>query len=119
MLLLMPVDNIGTEDEPHYHVTYPTYRLVDIDYVNMVAIIDVPDSTLPRDFKPSTSMVTLGRSHAAEPPTGPDVAPGQPGKPARSHRGVIVAAPPGEVEAWHQHLDSMYAEHAGRFRPLA
>lgn len=118
-LVKLPVVNVGTDAEPHYKVNYPAYVMVEIDYAAMVAIVDVDPRTLPRDFVPLVADVSLANGDLRRPivPTGP-VGVAKLSDP-HVHRGVVVNASQEETDAWHAHLDAMYQEHAGKFRPLA
>lgn len=91
----LPVVGQGTRTDP-YRVALPTYNLIDVDYDAGVALVDVPESDLPRDDV-----------HRAV---------------VSAHRFERVALPAElhalAVDAWHAHLDDRYREHAGRFRPI-
>lgn len=87
---------IGTGKEGDYRrVDLPTYQMVSESDDGLYATVDVPDA----DF--------------------PDVPSFREGKPHPAGGFVIDAKrmAVGDVQAWHDHLDERYAEHAGKFRP--
>lgn len=92
--ITLPRIGSGT-DEDRYRVDLPTYTQVGESKDGTLWTVDVPDA----DF-PDVPSFNDGKPHPAG---GFDV----------DLKRVAVA----DLDAWHDHLDERYAEHAGKFRP--
>lgn len=77
----------GTEEDP-YRVSLPTYNIVDIDYTNKQAIVDVPHEDVPEGLP----MVDVSDTWTG-------------GKTRRVHRLPVTAR-----EQWNELLRSRYRE---------
>lgn len=92
--ITLPIVGAGTPDDPR-RVDLPTYQLVSEDTRAGTFTVDVPDADFPLapDFQRPPSV---------------------PGRPVPVDLERVAVA---DLDAWHDHLDERYVEHAGRFRP--
>ena len=92
--IVLPIVGAGTRDDPR-RVDLPTYQWVSDTADGQSAVVDVPDDDFPDDAA-WDNLPLRGNAQGA-----------------RDASRLPVA----ELDAWHQHLDTRYREHAGRFRP--
>ncbi len=104
-----------TTDDP-IRVDLPTYTMLRVDYVNRLALVDVPDVDCPQlsaaqrqaqtmDYLAPVDDVLGGRDLVTVPV----------GRTLPAPTGLTLAAK--AKGDWHARIDAHYREHAGRFRP--
>lgn len=93
--IVLPIVGAGTPDDPR-RVDLPTYQWVSDAADGLSAVVDVPDEDFPQDAA-WDSLPVQARSDGAR---------------------DVSRLPLAALDAWHDHLDRRYAEHAGRFRPM-
>jgi hypothetical protein len=94
MLISTNVIGSGTEDDP-YRASFPTYRLIAINYAAKRCIIDVSDDILPSEFVQDAAATYANTAHGR----------------------VRISTSATILNRLHQWFDDNYREHAGRFRP--
>jgi hypothetical protein len=95
MKLRLPLIGSGVVGD-EWRCNLPTYRMLDVDYVGKVAVVEIPEADHP--FIPAQVAALVTAASTAGP--------------------AISAIPPALRVAWHNHLDARYTEHSGAYRPV-
>ena len=83
----------GTSEDA-FRVNFPTYTMLDCNYDDKWAIVDIPDTEHPFEGDGSKHPTVVKETDAD----------------------YVIAVSEQDLKAWHKHLDARYKEHKGKFK---